>query len=349
MEVFVTGATGFAGLNIVAALLKRQHRVTAYVREDSRTALLEQFGVRIVRGSLDDPPAVEAAMCGAHAVIHAAGNGSGRRRDLAALTAVHVRATQNLVDAAVVNGVSRIVYTSSTATIGSLPDPQHPADEDTPLRGPRARGPQAQTRLLGEQIVRSAIDRGVEAVILNPAEMVGPYDPGSPWGRLVVAAYRDRLPFMPPGGGSFCAATEVGRAHVSALTRGRSGERYILGGENVSFLRFIRMAESVLAKRCRLPRTPYAWPCAKAWLREMLPLPGAGRPAVAFHRMRLYGGFHYFDSSKAVRELGYASPSLRQMLRDCAGWYRRSGCFGTAAQPGMPAGQEARPAWIQER
>ena len=358
MEIFMTGANGFVGLNIAAALLKRQHGVTAYVREGSDTTHLERLGgVRIVRGSLDHPRAVETAMCGAQAVIHTAGNTSCNRRDLPALLEANVRATQHIVDAAVVNGVSRIVYTSTTSTIGSTGQAARPADEDTPLAGFRARSPYARTKQQAEQIVRAGMERGVECIILNPAEVIGPFDHSLQWGRMVLAVYHDQVPFVPPGGGSFCSATEVGRAHVTALTRGRSGERYILGGENASYATFLETIAQVLGRSCRLPRTPYAWLYTKALLQDRLPAVASvlvpGKPAVEPYRMRVFAGTHYFDSSKAQRELGYGCPTLRQMLRECAGWYRRHGYFGTPAQQPLstpqPTPHEARPAWIQER
>ena len=353
MKVFITGANGFVGLNIVAALVARRHDVTAYVRDGSNTAFLEPFGVRIVRGSLDDTVAVEAAMCGAQAVIHTAGNTSCNQRDLPALIAANVRGTQSVVDAAVFNGVARIVYTSTTSTIGTNSGPVgalRPADENTPLDGFRARSPYALTKQRAEQIVLSAVQRGVESIILNPAEVVGPYDHSLQWGRMVLAVHHDQVPFVPPGGGSFCAATEVGRAHVSALTLGRSGERYILGGANASYATLIDTIAQVLGKSCRLPRTPYAWLYAKALLQEKLPAVIPGKPAVEPYRMRVFGGTYYFDSSKAARELGYACPSLRQMLHECAGWYRRNGYLGAPDQNETPPQQEeVRPAWIQER
>ena len=340
MNIFMTGANGFVGLNIVAALVAARHHVTAYVRASSNTAYLEPFGVRIVRGSLDNVGAVTAAMRGAQAVIHTAGNTSCNWRDRPALIEANVHGTQNVVDAAVANAVSRIVYTSTTSTIGA--DGDRPADETTPLCGFRARSPYAITKQRAEQIILAAARRGVECIILNPAEVLGPYDHTLQWGRMVLAVQHDQVPFVPPGGGSFCAATEVGRAHASALTRGRSGERYILGGENASYARFIETAAQVLGRSCRMPHTNYTWLYAKALLQEKLPALVPGQPIVEPYRMRVFGGTYYFDSAKAVRELGYACPPLHQMLHECADWYRRNGYFGTQDQAAISPEQEAR-------
>jgi len=321
----MTGANGFVGLNTASALVSAGHRVTAYVRAGSNISFLEPLGVNIVRGSLDDVAAVTAAMRGAQAVIHTAGNTSCNWRDLPALKAANVQGTQNVVDAAITNGVSRIVYTSTTSTIGATAGSSQPADESTPLRGFRANNPYGITKRQAEEIVLSAHRRGLECIILNPAEVIGPFDYNLQWGRMVLAVHHDQVPFTPPGGGTFCAAAEVGRAHVSALTRGRSGERYILGGENVSFVTFIETIAKVLGKPCHMPRTNYTWLYLKALLQEKLPAVVPGKPAVEPYRMRVFGGAYYFDSTKAVRELGYAYSPLEQMLRECADWYRRNG------------------------
>jgi dihydroflavonol-4-reductase len=330
MNVFMTGANGFVGLNIVSALADAGHRVTAYVRPDARTDHLEPFGVSIVRGAPDDDAALRAAMQGARAVIHTAGNTSCQRRDLPLLVAANVELTRRVVDAAADSGAERIVYTSTTSTIGADASGQ-PANESTPLRGFRARSPYAQTKLQAERIVLDAQARGIEAVILHPAEVIGPYDYNMQWGRMVLAVQHDQVPFMPPGGGSFCAATEVGRAHVAALSRGRSGEHYILGGADASYADFIETTAQVLGRRCRVPRTSYRWLLGKALLQEKWPALVPGQPAVEAYRMRVFAHRFFFDSSKAVRELGYRCVPLAQMLGDCASWYRRHGYFGPPA------------------
>jgi len=321
MKVFITGANGFVGLNIVSALKAAGHRVTAFVRPGSQVTYLEPFGVTLVRGNLGNPAEVKEAMQGAEAVIHTAGNTSCYRRDLPILEEVNVRGTQNIVAAAISNRVGRIVYTSTTSTIGAS-DGKRPANEETPLTGFRARSPYATTKRLAEQVVLAAQARGVECVILNPAEVVGPYDHTMQWGRMVIAVSFNHVPFVPPGGGSFCNAADVGRAHVSALTRGKSGERYILGGENVSFSHFLDVTAKVVGKTFDVPARSYSWLYLRALLQEKLAPLVPGKPVVEPYRMRVFGGSYYFDSSKAEAALAYRSSTLEQMVRDCSDWYR---------------------------
>ncbi len=328
MQVFMTGANGFVGLNVVSALVGAGHTVTAMVRPNANISYLEPFGVRIARGELDDRDALTTAMEGADAVIHTAGNTSCNRRDLPALEAVNVRGTRNVVDAALANGVRRLVYTSTTSTIGVRHGDDKLADEETPLSGYRAKSPYAITKRRAEQIVRDAHDRGLHSVILNPAEVIGAYDYNMQWGRMVLAAHYNQVPFVPPGGGSFCSAADVGQAHVNALERGRSGERYILAGHNASYSRFIDTISDVLGKRVDLPKTSYRRLYLKSLLQEKLAPLVPGKPPVEAYRMKVFSHAYYFDSAKAERELGYRSAPLAQMLHDCAQWYKNNGFIG---------------------
>lgn len=328
MRVFMTGANGFVGLNVVSALAASGHSVTAMVRPKANTSYLEPFGVRIVRGELDDRETLSAAMEGADAVIHTAGNTSCNRKDLPALEAVNVRGTQNVVDAAIALGVRRLVYTSTTSTIGAHHGADRLADENTPLVGYRAKSPYGITKTRAERIVVDACGRGLHGVILNLAEVVGAYDHTMQWGRMVLAAQYNQVPFVPPGGGSFCSAADVGRAHVSALERGRAGERYILGGENVGYSRFLDTISEVLGKRFDVPHTSYRRLYIKSLLQENLAPLVPGKPAVEAYRMKVFGHVYYFDSSKAEQELGYASAPLAEMLHDCAQWYKNNGFIG---------------------
>lgn len=328
MEVFVTGGNGFVGLNVISALKEAGHSVVAMVRPNANVSYLEPMGVRIVHGELDDADAIAAAMRGARAVVHTAGNTSCNPRDLPALEAVNVRGTRNVVDAALANGVERLVYTSTTSTIGTLGDAGdrvRRADEQTPLSGYRAKSPYAITKRSAEKTVLDAHRRGLHSVILNPAEVIGAYDYNLQWGRMVLAAHYDQVPFVPPGGGSFCCAAAVGRAHAAALERGRSGERYILAGRDASYRGFLDVLAQVLDRPFSLPRGAYRTLYWKSLLQEKLSPLVPGKPPVETYRMKVFSRFYYFDSGKAERELGYSSAPLEDMLRDSVRWYRDHG------------------------
>jgi dihydroflavonol-4-reductase len=328
MKVFVTGGNGFVGLNIVSALAEAGHETTAIVRHGSNTKYLEPLGVRIVSGGLNDRDALIEAMRGADAVIHTAGNTSCNWSDLPRLEAVNVIGTRNVVDAAIAVGVRRLVFTSTTSTIGGFDDPARRADERMPLTGFRARSPYGITKTQAEKIVLDANAHGLQTVVLNPAEVLGAYDHNLQWGRIVLAAQFDQIPFDPPGGASFCHAADVGRAHVAALTQGRPGERYLLAGHDIRFRAFFGFVGDALEKTPHIPGGNYRWLTFKTMLQEKYPKLIPGKPIVESYRLRVLGGTFYYDSSKAERELGYRSAPIERMVRDCADWYRANGFFG---------------------
>lgn len=324
VRVLVTGAAGFVGLNTVQALLDEGHDAQAYVRPSTDTRYLKELDVRCHVGELDQPDALLAAMRGADAVIHCAGNTSTSWRDYDVLHKTNVVGTQCVVDAAIASHVKRLVFTSTTSTIGARNDPSSVATEDTRLEGFRKRSPYAVTKLMAEQIVTGARDRGLDTVIVNPAEVLGPYDHNLQWGRMVLAACADKVPFLPPGSASFCSAEDVGRAHVAALTRGQSHSRYILAGVNASFREFLETVFGVVGKRAHIPNASYQVLRYRAKVQDFLAPLTKRTPLVDPYRMKVFGGHYFFSSERAVRDLQYRSRSLGEMVESCYRWYREN-------------------------
>ncbi|TJZ77670.1 NAD-dependent epimerase/dehydratase family protein [Chitiniphilus eburneus] len=327
MRVLLTGATGFVGLNIVQALHAAGHDVLCHVRPQARRQYLDRLPVAVVAGQLGDVPGLAAAMRGIDAVIHTAGDTSCLPCDLPRLTETNVEGTRAVLEAARRSGVRRVVYTSTTSTIGSTETPGMAADETMPLQAWRAASPYGRTKLAAETLVREA--RGVEGIVLNPAEVLGAWDHTLQWGRIVLAVASGRLPFMPPGSGTFAPAADVADAHVAALTRGVPGERYILGGHHLTFTRLItEMAIVTGGSAAPLSRRPYALQRLEAQLRQWLP--PLAPPAVDAYRMRVFGGHHLFDDGKARQHLGYGAQPIRQAIEACFAWYREHGFLPAA-------------------
>lgn len=322
----MTGATGFIGLNIVTALRAANHEVRAYVRPTANRRYLDRFEVDYRVGELADLETLIATLRGADAVIHTAGNTSCDFRQWQALQAANVQSTANLITAAVRVGVRRIIYTSTTSTIGACNNPAVQSVESTPLIGFRARSPYARTKLQAETLLLQSRQQGLEPIILNPAEVIGPFDHNLQWGRIVIATALRCLPFIPPGSGSFCAAADVAQAHVSALTRGDVGGRHILAGHDLSFAALIE----AIADRAQVPaeplsRAPYGWLRFRALAQERLGRWWPGEPPVDAYRMRVFAGHYRFSSRKAEAELGYSSRPPAQMIDECYSWYRDYG------------------------
>lgn len=322
MKVFVTGAAGFVGLNIVSALLDEGHEVHAYVRPSTNVKYLSAFPVTLHLGELDDVPGLVKAMQGMEGVIHCAGNTSCYHKDFDLLYRTNVQGTKNVVAAAVANKVRRLVFTSTTSTIGARNHPAAIADESTPLNGFRRNSPYSITKTMAEQIVLDARTQGLETIVLNLAEVVGPFDHNLQWGRMILAACANKIPFMPPGTASFCSAQDVGRAHVSCLTRGQPHSRYILAGVNASFEEFLDTVFAVVGQRADIPGTSYLWLQCLARAQELVSPLTKRMPLVDSYRMRVFGGHYLFSSQRAQQDLGYRSRSLLEMVQSCHGWYR---------------------------
>lgn len=323
MKVLVTGATGFVGLNIVQALLGRGHVVRSYQRASARRRYLDTLDVQVIEGELRDADTLRAAMQGVDAVIHSAGLTSCNWADLSALQATNVEGTAAVLRAATAQGVQRLVYTSTTSTVGSLNHPRRAASEAVALRGWRARSPYAQTKRAAEAMLQA--QSAVPSVILNPAEVIGPWDHTLQWGRIMLAVATGQLPFTPPGSATFCAAADVAQAHVDALTKGRAGQRYILGGSSMRLADFIALVARQVQRQAReQSRAPWLWQRAASALRQAsrnLGLSRIAAPAVDPYRMRVFGGHHLFDDTKAQHELGYRPSALAEAVAQCHDWY----------------------------
>ena len=324
-RVLVTGASQFVGLNVVEALGAAGHETRAYDGAASNLTYLASLPAQLHTGDLGDRARLGEAMKGVDAVIHCAANASfqedGGRTD--------VEGTRAVVDAAVDAGVRRFVYTSTTAAIGALDDPARQWNEDSPLVGFRAESPHARTAAAAESIVRAAILRGLDVVVLNPAEVMGAWDYQTHWGRMVLAVASARLPFIPSGTGSFCSSREVGRAHVSALTRGSSGARYILAGTDTTYCDLVQTIARVVGVTPPVPESGYVEkaPGMRAMMADGVRREtGPGEPPLRDpYRARLYAGHYRFDSSRAVRDLGYRVVPLVDIVREAYDWYRASG------------------------
>jgi dihydroflavonol-4-reductase len=341
MNVLVTGANGFLGLNIVSACVDAGHRVLAWVRESSDARFLQRFPVVIERGALRDVRRLAGALRGVDAVIHCAGDTSCYSRDALRVWEANVDGTRAVVEAARAAGVGRLVYTSTTSTIGAASDPSTRWDEATTLGGFRARSPYGTSKLAAERLVADACEAGLPAVILNPAEVLGPWDHTLQWGRMVLAVAHDRVPFVPPGSASFCSAREVARAHVAALTRGTPGARYILAGADATYADLIAEIAAVVGTSPRRPRGPYLLRRLAARVTLALqPLTGS-MPLVDPYRMRVFGGHYLFDPARAVRELGYRAAPLREMVEECWNWYAAEGMVPARAGVAPASDEEA--------
>lgn len=327
---FVTGATGFVGLNLVEELLAQGWRVIALHRRDSDLEYLRRLPVARAVGDVTDAPSVRRAMPqDVDAVFHVAGDTSLWSQRNAEQDRVNVDGTRNLVGAALERHARRFVHTSSISAYGLQ---RGRIDERAPQLGGVSPVNYQRSKYLAEEAVRAGLARGLDAVILNPAGILGRYDTRN-YARLVLMVASGTLPGVPPGSLSFCDGREVARAHVAAAERGRTGENYLLGGTDASFLELVREIGAALGKPVPRRATP-------AWVLRALGTMGAVRgaltgkaPVVSPEAARMATRDVFCDCAKAKRELGFRVVPLKEMVRDCVEWLRAEGLLpGSSAR-----------------
>ncbi|MCC7017652.1 MAG: NAD-dependent epimerase/dehydratase family protein [Rhodospirillales bacterium] len=327
-KALVTGATGFVGAGVARALIAGGFAVRVLVRRQSPRTNLEGLAVEVAEGDLTDPASLRRAAAGCAAVFHVAADYRLWTRDPAAMFRVNVEGSRAVVHAAMEAGAARIVYTSSVATLG-IPGGGASGDESTPVSVADLIGPYKQSKFQAEEEVRRMIaEEGAPVVIVNPSTPIGPGDvKPTPTGRMIVEAARGRMPAFVDTGLNVVHVDDVAAGHVLALRKGRVGERYVLGGENMALGDILAEIARLGGRRPPRARIPHGAVLplavvAETWARL---LPGAGEPFVTVDGIKMARKKMFFSSAKAARELGYAFRPAGQALADAVAWFRRHG------------------------
>ncbi len=322
----VTGATGFVGSAVARALAARGHRLRLLVRPGGDRANLDGLDAELVEGDLRDDGGLGRAVAGCRALVHVAADYRIWVPDPSAMLAANVAGTEALMRAALVAGVERIVHCSSVAALGLTKDGA-PADETTPVHEDEIAGVYKRSKYWAEQVVlRMVREDGLPAVIVNPAGPVGPRDRRpTPTGRMIADAASGRMPAYVDTGLNIVHVDDVADGHALALERGRVGERYILGSQNL-FLRDILVLVAAAAGR-RPPRVELdrrlLWPLALGC--EAFSRVTGVEPVVTRDHLRMAAKRMFFSSEKARAELGYAPRPARDAIIDAVAWFRAKG------------------------
>lgn len=324
--VLVTGATGFVGSAVVRALVARGHSVRALARRTADRRNLAGLPVETVEGDLTDPASLVRAAAGCRYVFHVAADYRLWVPDPEGMMRVNVEGTRLVMQAARTAGVERIVHTSSVAALGLTSDGT-PADETTEVTEETIVGPYKRSKYLSEQAVLAMVrEDNLPAVIVNPSTPVGPRDiKPTPTGRMIADAASGRLPAYLDTGLNIVHVDDVAEGHVLALERGRIGEKYILGGEDLPMLRLLALVEEVAGRRGPRLRLHEAllWPVAL--LNEGVARVAGIEPMVTRDHLRMARKKMFFSSAKAKAELGYAPRPVRQAVEDAVAWFRAHG------------------------
>ncbi len=329
MTLLITGATGFIGSAVLRRLVAAGHRVRALVRADSDRQNLEGMAVETVVGDLRDPESLARAVAGCSGLFHLAADYRLWVPDPDRLYATNVDGTRNVMLAAASAGVARIVYTSSIATLGLNAD-RTPADETTPATLDDMIGHYKRSKFLAEAEVRRLADReGLPVVIVNPSAPVGPRDiKPTPTGRMIVEAAAGRMPAFLDTGLNLVHVDDVAEGHVLAFERGEVGQRYILGGENMTLRDILASIAAITGRRPPRVRLPYHLVLPVAFIAEAWARLSGSDAFVTVDGVRLARKPMFFSSRKAREELGFAPRPAVDALRDAVHWYREHGYLG---------------------
>lgn len=322
MVTLVTGATGFVGSAVARRLLAAGHRVRVLARAGGDRRNLAGLDVDLVEGDLLDPASLSAAVAGVEALFHVAADYRLWVPDPAAMMRANVEGTGHLLRAAQAAGVRRVVYTSSVATLGINPAGV-PSDEATPVAFSDMVGIYKQSKFRAEELVRGLAAEGLDVVIVNPSTPIGPRDvKPTPTGRIIVEAASGRIPAFVDTGLNIAHVDDVADGHLRAFEAGVAGERYILGGEDLSLGRILAVVAGLAGRKPPTIQLPHGLVLpiahvAEAWAR----LTGA-EPFATVDGVRMARKKMYFSSNKAREHLGYGPRPAEQAIADAFAWFR---------------------------
>ena len=325
-RVLVTGASGFLGAAVARSLIARGAQVRALVRPTSPRDNVAGLGCEIVAGDLTDRASLRTALEGVRYLFHVAADYRFWARDPSVILRVNVEGTRALMQEAQAAGVERIVYTSSVAAL-KVAGATGPVDETAPLLPEEAIGTYKRSKTLAERAVEAMVQNDrLPAVIVNPTTPIGPRDiKPTPTGRILLDAARGRIPAFVDTGLNFAHVDDIAEGHLLAFERGKIGERYILGGENVplhKLLATIADAAGRRAPRIRLPRGPL-FPLAYG--AEAVARFTGKEPLLTVDGLRMSRYHMFFTSAKAERELGYRARAYQEGVIDALAWFRKAG------------------------
>ncbi|MEJ2084128.1 MAG: NAD-dependent epimerase/dehydratase family protein [Acidobacteriota bacterium] len=325
MKALLTGATGFVGGHVLRLLVAAGAEVRCLVRSGSSTANLEGLDTESVEGDLRDAASVRKAVSGCEVIFHCAADYRLYARASRELYDTNVEGTRNVLRAAAETGVAKVVYTSSVGALGLHADGT-PADEETPVGLADMVGHYKKSKYLAERVADQWADKGLHVVIVNPSTPIGERDAKpTATGKMIVDFLNRRVPAYVDTGLNLIDVRDVAEGHLLAVEKGRAGRKYILGHENLS-LHEIYLA---LSKIADLPaprvKVPHWLPLGYAAVETSVARISGREPRVPLEAVRLSRHKMYFDSSRAVKELGLPQSPITGALSRAVRWYHDNG------------------------
>ena len=323
MLAFLTGATGFLGSHVARVLAEQGARLRLLVRKTSDLRNIADLHAERVEGDLRDTASFEKALAGCDALFHVAADYRLWVRDPEQMYRSNVEGTRGLIEAARKQGVRRIVYTSSVATMGFGSNGTL-ADENSPVSLADMIGPYKRSKFMAEQVAFEAARAGVNVVVVNPTTPIGERDlKPTPSGRIVVDFLKRKFPAYVDTGLNLVDATECARGHVQAFEKGRAGERYILGGENLTLKQILDRLAAITGLPSPNVKLPYFFALAAGVVDETVTGRILGKePRATIDAVRMGRKKMFITSAKAERELGWRPVPVDGALRRSVEWFQ---------------------------
>jgi dihydroflavonol-4-reductase len=328
-KILVTGATGFIGSRLVRKLLSGGDEVYALVRKSSNLELFSDVAgkVHIVEGDITNVDSLQDAFEGMDQVYHSAGYTymGGSNGKVGLLRSINVDGTRNVMQAALNKQVGRVVHVSSITAVGISKKNDPPCNESSEWNFDKVGLYYAETKRQAEIEVRKAVEKGLDCVIVNPAYVFGAGDVNFNAGRLIKDAYHKKMPFYPLGGVCVVDVEIVVEAVVRAMEVGRTGERYILGGDNVTYKELANIISRVTGRPMFMVPLPFF--VTKFLHALLVMLHFKNRVSKLFNptMFRVASEFLYFSSEKAIRELDMRTEPIEHSIRRAFNWYKEEG------------------------
>jgi dihydroflavonol-4-reductase len=322
MKVFLTGSTGFIGSHVAHACAAKNIELRLLTRKTSSLAAIERVPAQIVVGDLSQPESLRSAIRGCDALVHVAADYRLWVRDPKLMYAVNVEGTRGLLRIAREEGVAKVVYTSSVATMGFKADGTI-VNEDTPVTLANMIGHYKRSKFLGEQEAIQAAKAGQHVVILNPTTPIGPGDAKpTPTVRIIFDFLNKKFPAYVDTGLNLVDVTEVARMHVVALERGTPGEPYILGGENLTLKQILDRMSAITGLPSPTMKVPNAVAMIFAFFDETITGKLRGKePRATVEAVRMGKKMMFASSAKAEAELGFQVLPVYPALRAAIEWF----------------------------
>ena len=325
MKTLVTGSTGFLGSAILRELLDDGREVKLLVRKDADTANIDGLDVEIAYGDLRDSESLQSALNGCNILYHAAAYYSLWDRDQQLIYDINLEGTRKILEASQKKNLEKIIYTSTVGCIG-LNEDTTPANENTFFNKSTLANHYKKSKFQAEQIALQFARNGLPVVIVNPSTPIGPRDiKPTPTGKIILDFLNRKMPAYLDTGLNLIDVKDCARGHILAEQKGVPGERYILGNQNMSLFDILTSLEKITGLKAPRIKMPFWVALSAGWVCEMVSNHLTGKPpAVPLAGVKMAKYFMYFDSSKAVQELGLEQNSVEKALRQSVNWFKEN-------------------------